>query len=735
MKKIFTYKRVVAALVSVTLLLSFTIGVTFSKYTKEVKVGTANLNIKAEPTTYVLEPGMTFNGRIDKNSTTKIIFGYYETDDSGTETDDRVDGNIGYKKVLDENNVSWESGVTVDAAQSGAIRYYEIPNGDGTYTGYVLSRGNIQANPNSANMFENCSSLTNIEFGNFDTSQAQKLNYIFQNCSSLPSLDLTSFDTSSATTMDAMFNGCTKLTQIKGLEKFNTSNVTSMAWMFQNCSSLTKVNLLSFDTTKVWSMFGMFGGCKALTTLDLSSFSTETINSVRITDEQNGGKFNGDEYGSIGAMFADCTNLRTIYVGDKWDVTNLNIGKVTDLDGDGTNELYNEGDGVFVGCNNLVGGSGTTLESLVLSDQVHFPSSKYACVDDPNNMNNGLLTKAYEVKPLFRDNKNGLTAGVTSGTSISFGNGVVTDGSLVSTEYDAPYAFNAPVDISDMKYVNFTITLPSSFTADVFSKSGKNLISGNGGFDFSSGEKYYQGGSRTIGFDASGQTLDYGIPVGGGKVALSWPLDQAIITNPDNDVDFSSVQSLRFYFWFHYYKSADLAQFNGVTISNLSFSKEPASSVPPAFSSGTAGRSVENVPSPNLFSIEPVEPAETEENVQPVEPEISSPAPTEPAEPSEPTQPSEGESESSAPAEPSSPEEDTPPAGSGSDSSEGSNPEEDSKGEPQSVEPPAETPPESEESEENFSSPTESPTDEVDTSSHPESSAIGDEPYDNGAGE
>ena len=77
--------------------------------------------------------------------------------------------------------------------------------------------------------------------------------YMFENCSSLTNLDLSSFDTSNVTDMYGMFDGCSSLTNLD-LSGFNTSNVTDMSHMFIGCSSLTNLDLSSFNTSNVTDM-------------------------------------------------------------------------------------------------------------------------------------------------------------------------------------------------------------------------------------------------------------------------------------------------------------------------------------------------------------------------------------------------------------------------------------------------------------------------------------------------
>ena len=60
--------------------------------------------------------------------------------------------------------------------------------------------------------------------------------------------------------MSYMFNECSSLTNIN-LSNFNTNKVTDMSCMFRECSSLEELNLSNFNTNNVNNMIGMFEGC------------------------------------------------------------------------------------------------------------------------------------------------------------------------------------------------------------------------------------------------------------------------------------------------------------------------------------------------------------------------------------------------------------------------------------------------------------------------------------------
>ena len=71
----------------------------------------------------------------------------------------------------------------------------------------------------------------------------------------------------------------------------------------------------------------MFYGCRSLTELSLSHFNTEHIEDMT-------------------ALFYECTQVRTIYVSDKWSIKSLKSSK-----------------SMFYNCYNIIGGNGTVYES------------------------------------------------------------------------------------------------------------------------------------------------------------------------------------------------------------------------------------------------------------------------------------------------------------------------------------------------------------------------------------
>ena len=147
-------------------------------------------------------------------------------------------------------------------------------------------------------MFENCSSLKEIDLSNFETKNVYYMNDMFMNCSSLKTIDTSKFNTAKLKDMQFMFYNCSSL-QTLDVSNFNTSNVTDMTNMFYNCKLLKNINLTNFDTSKVTDFSMMFLGCSNFTTLNLSSFDTSKA-------------------WDMAWMFRDCTKLKTITASDKW---------------------------------------------------------------------------------------------------------------------------------------------------------------------------------------------------------------------------------------------------------------------------------------------------------------------------------------------------------------------------------------------------------------------------------
>ena len=93
--------------------------------------------------------------------------------------------------------------------------------------------------PLCGKLFSGFNSLSTINGINYlDTSDATNMYQMFDSCSTLTELDLKAFDTRKVKNMQNMFNGCSALTKIVVSDNFEVSQVTESDNMFKNCSSL-----------------------------------------------------------------------------------------------------------------------------------------------------------------------------------------------------------------------------------------------------------------------------------------------------------------------------------------------------------------------------------------------------------------------------------------------------------------------------------------------------------------
>ena len=119
-------------------------------------------------------------------------------------------------------------------------------------------------------MFAYCKSLISLDLSSFDTRNVTNMKYMFENCSALESIVFgNNFDTSKVTTMYWMFRRCTKITSIAFGNNFNTAKVTNMASMFSACTSLTSLDLSSFTLKEGVDISGLFYGDSNMKSIDI----------------------------------------------------------------------------------------------------------------------------------------------------------------------------------------------------------------------------------------------------------------------------------------------------------------------------------------------------------------------------------------------------------------------------------------------------------------------------------
>ena len=352
---------------------------TIAEATEAYKLLTGILEAKEKKTFNVrlwIDEDVTIENTDAMNASYKgkisIISSYYK-DNRGTlmaTTYNNTSAFWGYKenitKIVFEDNLnphetSEDLIFDVSSEQNGSVMSYLVVNDKAnetdtdTYTLYIQGNGGVKANSNSSylfykftklreieglellntskvtamnSMFQNCSSLAELDLSHFETSNVTDMLAMFSDCSSLIKLDLSNFDTSKVTRMNQMFSDCNSLTSLD-LSSFNTSSVTKMGslglgeGMFSDCSSLTELDLSHFDTSNVIDMRNMFSGCSSLTNLDVSSFNTSNV-----TD--------------MSGMFYNCSSLTNL------DISSFNTSNVATFGGGNTISS-----GMFSRCQNL----------------------------------------------------------------------------------------------------------------------------------------------------------------------------------------------------------------------------------------------------------------------------------------------------------------------------------------------------------------------------------------------
>ena len=274
-----------------------------------------------------------------------------------------------------------------------------------------VSNWNTSSVVDMSAMFQGCDQLKTLDVSKWDVSNVTNMKSMFYVCSQLKVIDLSNWDVSKVTTMDSMFADCYKLESVNmhgwntesltniccmfndaqslktlDVSCFNTSSVTEMNQFVERCKSLTSIiGLDKWDTSKATSLQEMFEDCQNLTELDLSTWDTSSVDNMF-------------------EMFSGCSNLKTIYVSDKWTTANLSSQLFEDMfNNDPTYaEFYGycPKDRIFYGCENLVGGAGTSYTNSHINYTTNNNDSTYACIDNGTN-NPGYLTNIDDSSPLL----------------------------------------------------------------------------------------------------------------------------------------------------------------------------------------------------------------------------------------------------------------------------------------------------------------------------------------------
>ena len=166
-------------------------------------------------------------------------------------------------------------GIDVSAAQDKSISAYVEDN-----ILKIACIGDIYTGSDVSNMFKGLTAVTNIEFTNFNSSNATNMSYMFSACNSLVEIDLSKLNTSSVTTMHDMFAGCRSIKNFD-VSMLDTRNVTSLHGTFYDCAGLINLDLNSLDTSKVTDIGFIIAECDNLQSINMDKLDVSKVTSIR----------------------------------------------------------------------------------------------------------------------------------------------------------------------------------------------------------------------------------------------------------------------------------------------------------------------------------------------------------------------------------------------------------------------------------------------------------------------
>ena len=225
-------------------------------------------------------------------------------------------GNCSSLTTLDVSNFCWKniSGECVWTFE-GCTSLKEINLGDF----YIPKARRVES------FFRSCSSLEKIEYTRFDIN-VENISCFFYGCSSLKNINVDHFVTSETRSIGNLFSGCSSLESLD-LSHWNTSSVISMNSLFSDCAKLESIDLTSFETYNATSMGGLFGGCKNLKSITYGDgFNTEKASDLSFMFSECSSleviylsKYSTSKAITFHNMFSGCSSLKEIIWGDKFD--------------------------------------------------------------------------------------------------------------------------------------------------------------------------------------------------------------------------------------------------------------------------------------------------------------------------------------------------------------------------------------------------------------------------------
>lgn len=100
------------------------------------------------------------------------------------------------------------------------------------------------------NTFYKCTSLKEVNFGNYDTSKVITFNSAFFECFSLETLDMSGLNTTNVTNTVQMFSRCTSLKYLD-ISGWDLSNCTKYTEMFNKCNALKTIRMVGCNQATI----------------------------------------------------------------------------------------------------------------------------------------------------------------------------------------------------------------------------------------------------------------------------------------------------------------------------------------------------------------------------------------------------------------------------------------------------------------------------------------------------
>ena len=261
-------------------------------------------------------------------------------------------------KELDLSSFNTKNVTYIKSAFNGCVNLTSVKFGDD----FILDNAT-----DVSYMFNNCSSLTELNLSHWRTKNATLMNAMFQNCNNLKTLDVENWDTSSCENMGHLLHYCNSLENFDA-SKWNVGKVKTFASMFSECEKLNYFSTKNWNTSSCETMQFMFYGCKNFKKLDCEDWDVRKVQSF----DHFMAHSRMEEYDvSKWQVTSACENLNAIFHSTKetyidvtgWDTSNvITFNQLCDgmyylekIDG---LETWNTSKGVcfaemFHGCGNL----------------------------------------------------------------------------------------------------------------------------------------------------------------------------------------------------------------------------------------------------------------------------------------------------------------------------------------------------------------------------------------------